>query len=61
MVNPGKRQNDYTTTVKVLGMETIVLNSTTKIKCWKLNVTFGRSNNGTTEWYSIKSILFIVI
>lgn len=53
MVNPGKRYKEYTTTIKVLGIETIALNTTTKIKCWKLNITSGQSNKGTTEWYSM--------
>jgi hypothetical protein len=52
MVNPGKRFYEYITSVKVLGIETVELNPSMKIKCWKLNVKFGNSNNGTSQWYS---------
>lgn len=54
MVNPGKRFYEYITSVQVLKIESIELNPSVRIKCWKLNVKYGNSTIGNTEWYSVK-------
>lgn len=52
LVNPGKRYYESSVNVSVIGLETLELSPSFSIACWKLEVKFGNSPKGTTEWYA---------
>lgn len=53
-VNPGKRHFKYMAIISVVGIETIEINPSLKIKCWKLNVGNTDNNRAATQWYSVE-------